>query len=40
MMWEALDPDNRVASYVRSVSLTGGPECDYLINQNSEETAQ
>ena len=40
MMWEALDPDNRVALYVRSVSLTGGPECDYLINQNSEETAQ
>ena len=39
MMWEALDPDNRVALYVRSVSLTGGPECDYLINQNSEETA-
>ena len=40
MMWKALDPDNRVALYVRSVSLTGGPECDYLINQNSEETAQ
>ena len=40
MMWEALDPDNRVALYVRSVSLTGGPECDYLINQNGEETAQ
>ena len=40
MMWEALDPDNRVALYVRSVSLTGGPECDYLINQNSEETTQ
>ena len=40
MMWEALDPDNRVALYVRSVSLSGGPECDYLINQNSEETAQ
>ena len=40
MIWEALDPDNRVALYVRSVSLTGGPECDYLINQNSEETTQ
>ena len=40
MIWEALDPDNRVALYVRSVSLTGGPECDYLINQNGEETAQ
>ena len=39
MIWEALDPDNRVALYVRSVSLSCGPECDYLINQNSQETA-